>query len=450
MKTVLKMFLFVLLSLQVSTNLFSQDIYEVKFTTKDRSYKGLLVFFSDSKMYMRVAYFKNEKYYVVNVDYSSEHGTSDDGTEYLALVGSNPKFITEQSSGKYNPDHLFFLGDDELPIVSFDLEDPDNIVVADAFREITKADVTDKYLREFYKSNEADYLALRKMFGLEKAPTKPVATTNTNTNNNNTNTNNNNNNNTTSNKPVTLHLIVTANTAISDIGQGCDVDKRNLEAEFRGIASTLGIGFKKYIVEGEGFTKTNTLNTINSLNPGSNDIVVFFYRGHGFRWADQTETWPQLDYRSNSYIRLDNNTTLGLSEVYNKIIAKGARLNLVLGDCCNNSIGISQVTNNNFLTRQGGNNNYNDTKLSDLFIKSKGNLISCAASPGEYSWVNSATGGFYTTGFLQALREEISYLRNDSADWEDLLKNTIKNAKQKTNGCSNCTPQNGKYFNGVK
>jgi hypothetical protein len=407
--------------------LVAQDIYEIKFTTEDVEYKGLLVLFSESKMYMRVAYHIGDKYKVVNVDYTSEHVT-DDGNEFLVLMGSNPRFITTgDKEDSYNPDHLVFSDILEAPFVIFDIENPDNGVSASSFKPLKKGEVTDKYLREFFRSEETEYFALRKIFGLEAV--KPVPRTNQDV-------------------PATLHLVVVANTSIGDIGAGCAVDQRNLESEFSGIADALGIPFKSYQVAGKDFIKDNVINTLNALNPGKNDIVVCIYRGHGFRWSNQTETWPQLDIRSSSYIRLNESTTVSLSEMYNKVIAKGARLNIVLADCCNNDVGMSQVTSNNFLVMQG-NNNYDMQKLKDLFMNSKGNLLSCAASPGEFSWVSSVNGGFFTSSFLQALREEISYLKNDTADWTDITTNTINGARAKTKSCSNCTAQNGKYYNGV-
>ncbi|TAE50102.1 MAG: caspase family protein, partial [Bacteroidetes bacterium] len=404
----------------------AQDIYELTFTSEEVKYKGLLVIFNESNMYMRVAYNAEGMYKVVNVDYTSEHGEYD-GVEYLVLIGSNPQFITESGQYGYNPDHLIFTDISDVPMILFDLQNSDSGFMADSFRSLEAGKVTDTYLRQFYRSNESDYLALRKLFGLDNSP---VVSKNYES-------------------PVTLHLVVIANTAISDIGSGCSVDQRNLESEFRGISDALGILFKPHIVSGENFTKTNVLNTLNSqLSVGKNDIVVCVYRGHGFRWSNQTDIWPQLDIRTSSYVRLTENTTISLSDVYTTIVAKGARLNIVLGDCCNNDIGLSQVTSNNFLVMQN-NNNYNLSKLKELFINSQGNLLSCAASPGEYSWVSSANGGFFTVSFLQALREEISYLKNDNADWNDILNNTIRSARSKTASCSNCTPQNGKLYFGI-
>lgn len=407
----------------------AQDLFEIKFTDKQNiKYKGLLVIFNDSKMYMRVAYNAENMYKVVNVDYKSEHGKTKDG-EYLVLMGSNPKFITAAGQYGYNPDHIIFLQDLEKPYLTDDPNDTSKLLHADSFRALTKPDINDSYLREFYSSNEADYLALRKMFGMDLSSLKLKPNTNTNTGN------------------TTMHLVIAANTNIGDIGMSCARDQSALTAEFKGIASSLGIGYKQYLVNGDNFTKSALQNTLNTLYPGTNDIVIFVYRGHGFRWNDQAGAWPQMDLRSSPYTRIGDGTAMDLDYVFKTIKAKGGRLNIVLGDCCNSTIDIpSPLTGSEFLAMQA-NNNYNDDKLRDLFMNSKGNLLATAASPGEVSWANNANGGFFTVSFLQSLREEISYMRDDVADWRDLINNTVNGARRKSSKgvCSNCTLQNGIY-----
>lgn len=407
----------------------AQDLFEIKFTDKQNiKYKGLLVIFNDSKMYMRVAYNAENMYKVVNVDYKSEHGKTADG-EYLVLLGSNPKFITAAGQYGYNPDHIIFLQDLEKPYLTDDANDTSKLLHADSFRALTKQDINDSYLREFYSSNEADYLAMRKMFGMDLSSLKLKPSTNTNTGS------------------TTMHLIIAANTNIGDIGMSCSRDQSALTAEFKGIASSLGIGYKQYLINGDNFTKSALQNTLNSLYPGTNDIVVFVYRGHGFRWNDQAGAWPQMDLRSSPYTRIADNTAMDLDYVFKTIKGKGGRLNIVLGDCCNSTIDIpSPLTGSEFLAMQA-NNNYNGDKLRDLFMNYKGNLLATAASPGEVSWANNANGGFFTVSFLQSLREEISFMREDAADWRDLINNTVTGARRKSSKgvCSNCTLQNGIY-----
>lgn len=407
----------------------AQDLFEIKFTDKLKvKYKGLLVIFNDSKMYMRVAYNAENMYKVVNVDYKSEHGKTD-GSEYLVLLGSNPKFITAAGQYGYNPDHIIFLEDQEKPYLTDDPDDTSKLLHADSFKALTKQEINDAYLREFYSSTEPDYLALRKMYGIDLSTLKLKPNVNTNT------------------AGTTLHLIIAANTNIGDIGMSCSRDQSALTAEFKGIASSLGISYKQYLVNGDNFTKAAVQNTLNGLYPGTNDIVIFVYRGHGFRWNDQQAAWPQLDMRSSPYTRIGDNTALDLDYVFKTIKGKGGRLNIVLGDCCNSTIDIpSPITGSEFLAMQA-NNNYNDDKLRALFMNTKGNLLATAASPGEVSWANNSNGGFFTVSFLQSLREEISYMRDDPADWRDLINNTVTGARRKSSKgvCSNCTLQNGIY-----
>ena len=408
----------------------AQDLFELKFTDKiGVKYKGLLVIFNDTKMYMRIAYNAESMYKVVQVDYSSEHGETN-GSEYLALTGSNPRFITQAGKYGYNPDHLIFLEDEDLPYLTDDPDDTSKLLQAESFKTLSQKDITDAYLREFYASEEADYKALRKMFGLDLS-TLHIKKTPPNT----------------YTGATTLHLVIAANTNIGDIGMSCARDQASLTAEFKGIASSLGITYKQYLINGDNFTKSAVVSSRSSMVPGPNDIVIFVYRGHGFRWSDQQSAWPQLDMRSSPYTRIDANTALDLDFVFKTIKAKGSRLNIVLGDCCNSSIDItSPITGSEFLAMQA-NNNYNSDKLRDLFMNYKGSLMATAASPGEVSWANNANGGFFTVSFLQSLREEISYMRDDTADWRDLITNTVNGAKRKSakGVCSNCTTQNGIY-----
>src|SRR5688572_32905165 len=75
----------------------SQILYKVNFHDKTNGqYEGLLVYFNESRSYLRVAYYSpDNSYNVVNVDYKSSTGSYADGSTYFYMSGSNAKFITE-------------------------------------------------------------------------------------------------------------------------------------------------------------------------------------------------------------------------------------------------------------------------------------------------------------------------------------------------------------------
>lgn len=408
----------------------SQILYKVNFHDKNNApYEGLMVYFNESRAYLRVGYYTaGNKYHVVNVDYKSSNGTYYDGSSYFFMSGSNPKFITANPDKlAYNPDYFIWRkGASEMNWKQpFTSDDPNlnvaNEIPVDSFYQVNPYNVTEAFLRKFFWNNESEFFALKKLCGLTVTTTPTVNT-----------------------YGAKLHLIVVANTVISDIGPSCVADRDKLDYEFKSIAEALGVGYAKYIVDGDNFNKTTVQSTLNGFTCGTNDIIVFVYRGHGFRWDNQTDIYPMMDLRTNGYaVAISKNTSLGLSEVYSTLKSKGARLSLILADCCNNKVGISQTTTFSFLNSQAD-NKPDISKLKKLFMTSRGTIISAAARAGEYSWANPF-GGFYTLSFLQAMKEKISYLNNGTYSWNDIITYTTRLAKDKSSPalCSNCTLQTG-------
>lgn len=239
------------------------------------------------------------------------------------------------------------------------------------------------------------------------------------------------------NRPV-MHLIVVANTDIYDIGQACSTDYKNIVSEMRGIAQSLGISLKEYSITGSNYSISNLKRQLKVLRPSSNDIVVFLYTGHGFRFTDQSDPYPMLALTTNDYQPLEGNY-IAISDIYNTLCKKGARLNIVLGDCCNSELEEVQPLECNTLFSRGS-NNFSLKRLQELFFKSEGSILSTAASPGEYSWCDSS-GGMFTISFIQSLRKEISSLNKNAVSWQSVVNNTINSARRRSQ--NNATAQNG-------
>lgn len=407
----------------------SQSLYEIKFTDKQKiQYTCLLVFFNETNAYTRVAYNYKNTYNVVNISYTTKNGVNKQGDRYSMFIGYNPVFITDNKENlKYNPDYfIWFFNNNsqkwDTPYTTDDtLLNPNNYVLVDSYTRLEAKNITNEYLRRFFGNYESEYFSLKKMCGLTPTVVTPVS----------------------DNKGYQFHLVIVANTLDPSIGTGCAADETNLKNEFRQISDALGFSLRQYVVDGSDFSKAKVLAMLNSLTPGSNDIVVFIYRGHGFRWKGQTSDWPRMDLRGSSYDSITENSSMNLSEVYSTLKDKGARLNIILGDCCNSEVDVSPVTNTNFLSFQVDNNS-DISKLKNLFLKSNGIILSSAAQKGEVSWV-TAQGGLYSISFLQALREEVSYLSDDTCNWDNIISKTITLARSKSTPayCSNCTTQNG-------
>ncbi len=427
----------------------AQTLYEVTFQAARVTYKGFLVYFNEEDAYMRVGYTYQGTYHVVDVKYKSS-SYQEDGTNFFVMIGSNPTYITSASRGMtYNPDHFFWFweGDynNQLPYVT---DDPDfnenNVIQTKSYREVDAKELTPTYLRQFFRTDERQYKALLRMNSENNAT---LAQNNSSQNNNNSsqNTNQNssnssNNSNSSNTQKAKMHLVLVVNTDIADIGQSCKVDGTIMETEFREIAKAIGISFQKYTISGQNFTRSKVESTLQGIQVGRNDIIVFYYSGHGFRWSNQTDRYPQFDMRSSDYTRLTEQTALPFSSIDQFFATKGARLTLLLADCCNSDVGRNQYTSTTFMASrsyQGA----EISKLKKLFLEARGKLIMSGSAPGEYAWCN-VNGGFFTLSFMQALKEEIGYMRGENPNWYNIVKNTQNNTKYKINSCATCKPQN--------
>ena len=400
----------------------AQSFYEIKFSDKNNNqYKCLLVYFHENSSYIRTAYQENGKYNVVEVNYKMIYGTTSTGLKYSMLSKvSSPVFITLKAAGQsYNPDYfIWFFNNvsgkyDDLYTTDDSTFNNQNYRRVNSYTPLTANTITDSYLKEFFSTGENKYAVLKKMTGITSVDLKPLPKLET----------------------TKLHLIIVANTNDVSIGKSCETDRERLIKEFKQTANALRIGFKDYVVEGDDFSKANLLSTLSSVYPGNNDIVFFIYRGHGFRWANENEKWPRLAlFYGKTYPTSDNSNSINLKEVKNILDKKGARLNIVLGDCCNNGDGVSVMTSNAYWDSQV--TAFTDvSKLRNLFINSKGSIISSAAQPGEVSYAGY-DGGLYTRSFISALDYETSYSTNTGATkWDNILSSTVKIAYNKSLYC---------------
>src|SRR4029079_16831929 len=162
---------FIFLVQLVSYSAHSQSLYEIKFSDKQKNqYTGFLVFFNETNAYMRIAYYSDNIYNVVNVSYTSRNGINSTGDRYSMLTGYNPVYITDNKANRrYNPDYFIWFYNNtaqkwETPYTTDDsLLNPGNYVRVSSYIQLTPKNITDEYLRQFFGNYEQQYFSLKKM-----------------------------------------------------------------------------------------------------------------------------------------------------------------------------------------------------------------------------------------------------------------------------------------------
>lgn len=237
-------------------------------------------------------------------------------------------------------------------------------------------------------------------------------------------------------KPKTkLILFIIANTKDPEIGTGCRKDIKSIRHMFKKLSTHMKFLFLEFVVMGRDYSKTNVQRAMDAITPGGNDIVVVYYTGHGFSFKkDREKRYPQVDLRppsSPNKIAVINENTHNLAELFETIKAKGARLNIVIGDCCNNTIQFKR-------SFKGGDEKLRSSKRPPIRINKKmceklfcdytASILVAAADKGQYAVSDDKLGSIFTF----KLTNNLKILMNKSVDesgglpWQKLLEETKK------------------------
>lgn len=120
-----------------------------------------------------------------------------------------------------------------------------------------------------------------------------------------------------------------------------------------------------------------------------NDIIVFYYIGHGVRPATDSDymrkhPYPQMCLAQN-YENEDE--FIPLEWVDEQLSTKGARLSVTIGMCCNNVGNVSIKDGPNFSPNYGPTylSNNKIKRIQELFLNTRGHIIATSSSPGQTS-----------------------------------------------------------------
>ena len=180
--------------------------------------------------------------------------------------------------------------------------------------------------------------------------------------------------------------------------------------------------------DGKTIGNQAVLNAIRNANVGSNDVLFFYYGGHGGCIENTREQYWGLENADRS-----SQDTLYRKDVRSALLAKGARLTVLISDCCSSTQ--AEIERGNLLvfalTKKQNN-------LSSL-LAVRGLVDVTSAEFRQFSISNSEKGGFFTQSFCSALISE--------TNWRDVISSATTGTQNKyteaRNAC-NTRIQSGK------
>lgn len=216
----------------------------------------------------------------------------------------------------------------------------------------------------------------------------------------------------------TFHVINFCNTLDPKIG--CEVDYDRIIQEASAIGALIGYDVRFYCGEGEDCSKENLMNTLNSLSCGKDDVILFYYSGHGTRSPQDKSEFPQMCLKYSGY---EEEKFVPVYKAVETLQTKGAHFTLVITDCCNNPVsGISAKT---LMSKDGGAMTDNEAiarNYRKLFVESQGMVIVTSSKKGQTSLGGKRNGGLFTDQFFGNSLYAAA-IGQIPATWNDVLQN---------------------------
>ncbi|HOZ84979.1 MAG TPA: caspase family protein [Niabella sp.] len=233
-----------------------------------------------------------------------------------------------------------------------------------------------------------------------------------------------------------LFLIVVANTNDPKIGISSSKDFTTVTETFTTLAANLGMRIVTKTIKGGDFSKRNVDQALANLKvqkPAPQDIIVFYYSGHGFRYARDNSPYPRLSLRTNPDQDINKNN-LAMEDVYKQILKLKARVNLVLADCCNWDINMPlpqgmDVLRTRNMTINTTSQSLNLANCNALFFSMQPvSIIASSTEKNQLAIGNPSLGGFFTH-FFKAMLDQSLYTVNRSDSWLRLLNEAKEKAR---------------------
>ena len=427
--------LILLLFLFAGIRMFGQNIYEIKYTFNkvdkdgnetnvvDREYDALLFYYNtqDTNI-MRVRYLddRTNTFLIVEQKVTTQM-TESNGKQYWALVGDKPHFVSTVSDDYHyyadkivlakNPDDKYY-----SPVYVSSKDAPQNSTIPDHVGKVISFTLLVK------ENISNDYMGL---YGW-RWPDKEQVKTDINKDN------------TAATTGTTMYLIQVTNSLDDSLGVGFYENHLKINYLFSNAAKMSGINFQNIEIFGTNFNKANVLKAINDVHPGPNDILIFYYSGHGYRYIDQQSEWPRmvLLYTLPPTIEYLHENSLSLDDdVYKPLATKGARLLMVIGECCNDTVPgapyTPSFTDPIHMSASAG--NFSDPDLIKSLLQESGKMLLATSKPSESTWYFKKDGGFFGNSFIDNITKETSFTNaGNPVSWRDIISNAMKETTSKS------------------
>lgn len=206
-----------------------------------------------------------------------------------------------------------------------------------------------------------------------------------------------------------LHMFVIGQVNGGNIGAVSDYPR--MQEEARSIAGLAGLELVPYFYEKEDINARFLVEKIRSVRCGEDDVVWFYYTGHGYNASNGAGNFPSFRI---------GDTSFSLEWIHNAFEQKGARLVISMFDCCNFEATRFDDYDEPIMLSAAESRNY-----VALFGTCAGSVKIASNMAGfkKYSYGSPEVGGLFSVAFREAF-QEVTQGSFNSCSWERVAERT--------------------------
>ncbi|RRB00097.1 caspase family protein [Larkinella rosea] len=208
----------------------------------------------------------------------------------------------------------------------------------------------------------------------------------------------------------TFHVILVGATEDKVLARACQNDVVEVHEQFKRIAESIGYAYKPRLLAKDHFSNDYIGGVVNQLTCAPEDIIVFYYTGHGFNTTKYDGNFPimMVDTVGSNY---------PLMLIHQELMKKKPRFCLTIGDCCNKVVDEKLPKDRSMVKGT----QCDAAIYRQLFLEQQGGVIATSSKRGQVSGA-SVDGSFYTKALLEAMDYACHY--NNQVTWSQLLEDT--------------------------
>ncbi len=219
-----------------------------------------------------------------------------------------------------------------------------------------------------------------------------------------------------------LHAILVVDTNAYDLREAMISNYWCWQIQLKSIARHSDLDLKTYIFKDDR-ANSNFIDELRGLSVDSDDVILFYWSGHGFRTNEKDASdnpWPSFSFNGES-------VGFDLAELTGFLNGMHPRLLISIADTCNNYIpdlfappimSIKKMQKMDVPPALKS-NHYR------LFRESSGVIMAAGCQPGQYAWAYIPIGSIFTLSFMDALNDLTA--SSDDISWELIFQTTLKN-----------------------